>query len=243
MKDIWVSMTEEGTRRYPMHSHDRFEIMYYLWGEGFMQTEEGDLPFRKGTVVVVPPRMMHGSASENGFVNISVGGDFSHLFRDNTPLVLSDNDAHEGEMLARLIYANRLGNESYLSALCGAYVHFLLGSAGYESEVARCVADLKRQIDDRFAEPDLHVSELLRESGYAEDYIRLKFREVTSLTPTQFLTHVRIERAKSLFEIYGKSRSVEDVALACGFEDAAYFSRCFSRLTGVSPRSFRDKNT
>ena len=241
MRDIWVSMTENGTRQYPMHSHDRLEIMYYLHGEGVMQTEAGDLPFRKGSVIVVPPHVMHGSTSAQEFVNISVGGDFAHLFRGEKPLLLSDNDACEGETLARLIYANRLGSESYLSALCTAYVHFLLGGADHESDIAGCIATLKQQMDDRFADPDLHVSELLRASGYAEDYIRMKFREKTSLTPTQFLMSLRIERAKSLFEIYGKSRSVEEVARACGFEDAAYFSRCFTRLAGVSPRTFRDK--
>ena len=239
MDDIWVSMTEEGTRRYPMHSHERFEIMYYLHGEGHMVTEGGDLPFRAGTVIVMPPRVMHGSISEEGFVNISVGGDFSHLFATDTPLVLSDNEAREGETLARLIYQNRFSGKGYLSALSVAYAHFLLGNAEHENGTGQAIGKIIREIGERFADPAFDVTVLLRQSGYAEDYIRTRFREVTSLTPVGFLTKVRIDRARSLFEIYGESMTTAEVARACGFEDAAYFSRRFSALVGVSPSRYR----
>lgn len=238
MSEIWVSMTEEGTRRYPMHSHERFEIMYYLCGEGRMVTERGDIPFREGTVIVMPPRMMHGSVSKQGFVNISVGGDFSHLFATDAPFALQDNEAREGETLARLIYQNRFSNEGYLGALSTAYAHFLLRDAEHKSEIGRAINEIVREIGARFADPTLDVTQLLRQSGYAGDYVRAQFRERTSFTPIGFLTKVRIDRAKSLLEIYGESLTVSEIARACGFEDASYFSRRFSALVGVSPSRF-----
>ena len=37
------------------------------------------IPFKPGSIIIVPPRVTHGSVSQNGFVNISIGGDFTGL--------------------------------------------------------------------------------------------------------------------------------------------------------------------
>ena len=71
-----VTCTDNGVIQYPMHSHKNFEIMLYIEGQGYMRTEQGDIPFSKGTVIIVPPNINHGSVSQNGFKNISMEGEF-----------------------------------------------------------------------------------------------------------------------------------------------------------------------
>ena len=238
MNPVSVSLTPENTVRYPLHQHSTWEIMYYLSGNGYMATESGNLPFQKGSIVIIPPKVSHGSVSENGFVNISVSGDFSHLLMFDTPQRLCDSETKEGETLARLILQNRYADKDYLSALCRAYVLYLLQNATQESAMDRCIASVIRQIDEGYANLDLNVADLLRQSGYAEDYIRAEFKRVTSLTPTRFLTNIRIKRAAALLEIYGPCKSVAEIAEACGFRDPVYFSKQFKRLMGISPAAY-----
>jgi AraC family transcriptional activator of pobA len=38
------------------------------------------------------------------------------------------------------------------------------------------------------------------------------------------------------------TKSVSQIAFQLGFEDPAYFSRFFTRLTNSSPRAFRDRD-
>jgi AraC-like DNA-binding protein len=79
---------------------------------------------------------------------------------------------------------------------------------------------------------------LLTKSGYAEDYIRAKFREITGYTPVEFLTKVRISQACSLIDMYGNSLQLSEIAEKCGYTDYVYFSRRFKALTGISPREY-----
>ena len=61
-------------------------------GNGFLATTQGNISFEKGDIIIVPPRILHGSVSERGFVNISVGGDFNNLFMFDKPVKLFDNN-------------------------------------------------------------------------------------------------------------------------------------------------------
>ena len=74
--NLQINRTSDGVVQYPIHTHSHYEIMYYLEGEGHMRTEEGDFPFGAGTVIIMQPCVGHGSASKNGFRNISILGEF-----------------------------------------------------------------------------------------------------------------------------------------------------------------------
>jgi AraC-like DNA-binding protein len=68
-----------------------------------------------------------------------------------------------------------------------------------------------------------HVSRLFRTEGH------MRF--------TDYLTLVRIERAKLLLRNY--DMAVKEVAVNCGFMDTAYFCRVFRQVTKVTPIAYR----
>ena len=243
MNKFFVSMTEEGTKKYPLHQHPKWEIMYYLSGEGFLATQNEDIPFSPGSIIIVPPNLMHGSVSQNGFVNISIGGDFGHSFLFNQISIQTDDNKRNGEQLARLIYTNRYANNDFLSALCGTYAQFLLHNSNPEKRITQTIRNIIEQVSARFSDPCFEITALLNQSGYAEDYIRSEFKKSTALTPIDFLTKTRVEHARKLFEIYGNNLSVSEVAEACGFEDPIYFSRRFKQFVGVSPSEYKKQIT
>lgn len=243
MSDYFISITKAGTKKYPLHQHPKWEIMYYLSGEGYLANQNENIPFKPGSIIIVPPGVIHGSVSQNGFVNISIGGDFSHLFLFDYISVQIDNENRNGERLSRLIYDNRYANNEYLSALCGAYAQFLLHNLNPEKRITQAIRNIIEQVSTRFSDPGFDITPLLNQSGYAEDYIRAEFKKATSLTPIDFLAKTRVEHAQKLFEIYGKSLSVTEVAEACGFEDPIYFSRRFKQFIGASPSDYKKQMT
>ena len=241
MNDLYISKTKPGTKIYPLHQHPNWEIMYYLKGEGYLATKTGNLAFKPGTIIIVPPKIAHGSVCEDGFVNISIGGDFGHLFMFDNIVVQQDNDMWNGERLSKLIFDNRFADEEYLSVLCNAYAHFLLKNAVYEKKLNREISKIVAEITKNFFDPCFDVTDLLNKSGYAEDYIRAKFKKQTGQTPIDFLAKTRITHAKKLMEIYGNTLSVSDVAEACGYNDVFYFSRRFKQYVGASPKQYKNK--
>jgi len=63
------------------------------------------------------------------------------------------------------------------------------------------------------------------------------FREQLGLPPLRYVEALRLQRAKQLLEQTGLR--VGQVAAEVGYDDAFYFSRRFRRLTGRSPRAYR----
>lgn len=236
-----ISKTDEGVYRYPLHKHPHTEIMYYLHGTGVLRLGDGQIPFSPGTAIIMPSGMLHGSEAAGGFQNISVGGDFSHLFHVTAPCVIRDNDASEARMLAEAIYRNRYGGAEYLDALCRAYACFLLQSITPTDGTAKAVQEIVTALASCFPDAKTNVTALLRQSGYAEDYIRARFRTVTGLSPIAFLTRLRLDHARTLLDIYGKELSISEIGERCGFEDMAYFSKRFQQAFGCAPSQYRRK--
>ena len=63
------------------------------------------------------------------------------------------------------------------------------------------------------------------------------FAQETGLTFTQYLTALRIGKAKELLETTEKRSS--QIALEVGYNDAHYFSYLFKKNTGLTPSEYR----
>lgn len=236
-----ISRTSDGTVKYPIHKHSGCEVMLYTEGEGYMRTPGENIPFAPGTIIIVPPGVAHGSVSEKPFRNISVEGNWEELLHCESVRALSDNTAREGETLARLIYDNRYGNGAYLSSLCAAYACFLIQQFEIEGAISGSVKAVMEKISENALDSEIDLAEILRESGYSEDYIRQCFKRITGKTPIEFLTDIRIGRACAMIDIYKDKLSLGEIAERCGYSDYVYFSKRFKSVMGVPPTAYRNQ--
>ncbi len=239
--ELKINCTRDGVVKYPMHTHKNYEIMIYLEGEGYMCTELEDVPFCKGTIVIVPPDIRHGSASKNGFKNISVSGDFEGYFDFDTIKTLYDNELGEGSMLAKMIYENRYGSSAYLSALCTAYICFIMQRFDTACSLQRAVQKIVLEISKRAFDSQINLLLILNKSGYSEDYIRSCFKKFMGKTPCEFLTEVRIKHACFLIDVYRNELSLSQISAQCGYLDYVYFSKKFKSVMGISPRQYQTR--
>ncbi|MBQ6961862.1 MAG: helix-turn-helix transcriptional regulator [Clostridia bacterium] len=63
------------------------------------------------------------------------------------------------------------------------------------------------------------------------------FRIVLGVTPIQYVMAYRLQKAIEELNRPG-DRTIAEIAYACGFTDASYFDRCFSRAYGMSPSNY-----
>lgn len=63
------------------------------------------------------------------------------------------------------------------------------------------------------------------------------FKKVTTLSAVNYQTEYRLQVADILLK--NTDKSITEIAILCGFEDACYFSRCYKKHTGVSPKQNR----
>ncbi len=239
--NLQINCTCDGVKTYPIHKHTHYEIMLYLSGNGFLRTTDNNYPFSPGSIIIVPPGTEHGSTSENGFKNISIGGNFGHLLHFKAPASLTDNERQEGRILAELIFNNRYGNKEFLSDLCTTYIRFMLQNMQREDNVSIAVNKIISRITESAYDYNVSLNSLLLNSGYAEDYIRVHFKRITGKTPVEFLTKIRIDHACFLINIYGSTLTLSQIAEQCGYVDYVYFSKRFKSVTGMSPGEYRKR--
>ena len=84
---------------------------------------------------------------------------------------------------------------------------------------------------------DLDLCTLAAESGYSRSHFLRTLRAVMGCSPHQWLTRLRVERAKTILR--ENSISLIDIALDCGFSSHAHFSNRFRQLVGVTPSEYR----
>lgn len=236
-----ISCTKDGVIRYPMHTHKKYEIMLYLDGEGYMNTDDGSIPFSPGTIIIVPPNVRHGSVSECGFKNISIEGEFDKCLNFKNVKSLSDNESLEGKTLASLIYANRYGKSTYVDSLCSSYICFLMQRIEIEDSIQTSVREIVFEISSQAFNAQINLASILSKSGYSEDYIRSCFKRITEKTPNEFLTDIRIKHACFLMDVYHDELTLAEISERCGYLDYVYFSKKFKQTVGISPREYKKK--
>jgi AraC-like DNA-binding protein len=66
-----------------------------------------------------------------------------------------------------------------------------------------------------------------------------QFREATGMTPLRYLSRIRLDRARKLLST--SRLTIGEIASQVGIRDRFYFTRWFSKETGISPKEFRDR--
>lgn len=92
------------------------------------------------------------------------------------------------------------------------------------------------QYMEQHYEEDLTVEQLANMAGMVRWKYSQKFKTLTGKKPTDYLVHLRINQAKEL--LCNSTEPLSKIARQIGFKDEYYFSRCFHKLTGNTPREY-----
>lgn len=85
----------------------------------------------------------------------------------------------------------------------------------------------------------ISVGEQAARLGVSLNDLRRVVRRAAGCAPKEYLLRVRLNRAKAL--LAGSDLTVAEVAREVGHHDPAYFTRVFTRRSGMSPRAFRNQ--
>lgn len=87
----------------------------------------------------------------------------------------------------------------------------------------------------------LSLDDIAQHVYLSRSYLSSLFREEAGQTLFSYINQVRVEKSK-LF-LMDPSVSLAEAAALCGFEDQSYFTKVFRKITGLSPKQYRDRST
>ncbi len=102
----------------------------------------------------------------------------------------------------------------------------------------RTVSSARRYIEEHQGEK-MSLGQVAKAVNTSSYHFCRTFKKVTGLNFTEYLSRVRIGKAKNLLQ--NPNLRVTEVAYGVGFQSLPHFNRVFKRVTGVSPTVFRRK--
>jgi len=108
-----------------------------------------------------------------------------------------------------------------------------------ERSASREIERIRQYVDRRLSR-QLSLRDLVEFTHLSPSTVGRLFREHLRTTPVEWITRQKMERAEVLFRT--RRLSTAQVGEQVGFSDPYYFSKCFKKATGRSPRDYRKKS-
>lgn len=95
------------------------------------------------------------------------------------------------------------------------------------------ISNITDLIEKNINDTELTANFLCSELGMSSSKLYRKIKQLTDLSPNEFIRTVRLKKAAQLLKM--RTYNVSEVADKVGFNDPLYFSRCFKKQFGYSP--------
>lgn len=105
-----------------------------------------------------------------------------------------------------------------------------------DASAENLMKEAEQWLDAHLAEKII-LDDLVAHIGYGRSRFFALFKAHSGLTPVEWVTRRRMERAKTLLR--NTDLSVREIARQCGFATTVFFARVFRRYVGQSPSAWR----
>lgn len=98
------------------------------------------------------------------------------------------------------------------------------------------VSQVQEYICLNFNQPDLRLETIASHFFVNPQHLSTVFSQESGVTLTSYINVCRMKKARQF--LLEDSPSIQNVASLCGFSDSGYFSKCFRKYYGISPKNF-----
>lgn len=107
-----------------------------------------------------------------------------------------------------------------------------------EEQSSSLIKKAKAYIEEYYYR-DLSLDDVSRIVDISPYYFSKLFKEETGENFIEYLTNIRIEKAKKL--LHNRELSIKNICMDIGYSDPNYFSRIFKKQVGLTPTEYRER--
>jgi two-component system, response regulator YesN len=155
-----------------------------------------------------------------------LGGDIDHVIPELNHIESALSKTNTLEQL----------REQAFKILCGALAFRDSQRSGQYKTLVRLAKDY---MVEHFSDPELSLNEVASQVNLSASHFSAVFSQETCQTFKEYLTEIRIKKAKEL--LCSTPLRSSDIAYQVGYNDPHYFSSVFKKNTGLSPIEFRGR--
>lgn len=256
--DVWNPENNENKK----HHHDFFEISIILEGEASYFFNQRWQTVRGGDILLFNPYVEHAERqlpnTHSHQLHIGIGRfeleGFSKNTFPNQEILLSSQEDQIKVFDKAWQLINEFGRQ-HINLICKGLIFEMMGL------ILRCL-EQNEQTDSAILSKNDRLKQAVQliityiENNYAQEitieqlatthfvsptYLSKIFKEVTGVSPINYLILIRLQQAYQL--LVTEEYPIKEVARAVGYEDAYHFSKSFKKQYGIAPSAVRQKHS
>lgn len=155
------------------------------------------------------------------------------------------NESHDdiGALFAEKVnYYEKIGRLEEMGSLelwLNNYFRWVMDYAAHQNDrrQADMMSRAKHFIMDNYANPELTLGSVAGYVGLNEKYFSSRFTKEEGMTFSNYLTEVRIRKARELME--QTDLKIYEISQSVGYNSVEHFTRVFKKICQVSPGAYR----
>ena len=222
------------------HTHDLWELAYYVNGYGTVSRGDDVYEYKKGIIHLVKNGVLHDENNEAESRIILLYFDMPDNFVPSG--IYKDGDGEILKLLRNLRFEmqeNLLYKQEMMDSLLMQILLLLKRKLFPQITENKNFNHIVRYIDENF-QSDIDVKKIAQKAFYSYDRFRHVFKEHTGYAPNEYINNKRIELAKFLIDI-DPSISIKTLVDECGFASLSQFSNAFRVKMKMSPTEYKRK--
>lgn len=261
--------TDMYKKKVALHSHDYYEIFFFLEGAISLEMNDKILSLKHGDIVIIPPKIKHRAVIHdknvpyrrfvfwiscdylNHLIEISPSFGYINQIMPKNNGYLFHNDAIafntiQGKIfrLIEEINTNRYGQMAMISfCICDLLLH--LNRTIYEQHHEKNTKEQQKLYESLVYYIEDHLNEdlsldVLEQKFFVNKYyIAHVFKDNIGISLHQYVRKKRLEACKDAIR---GGQKITEVYLFFGFKDYSSFYRAFKSEFGVSPKEYAESS-
>jgi len=135
-------------------------------------------------------------------------------------------------------FSSMEGVKQWISVVCGKLMAGI--ATGRQSSYKSLVEKAKDFARQHYGDSELSITHVCEHLHISAGYFSGIFKKEMRMTFVAYLVQLRMEAAKELLR--GTDMRAFEIAERVGYADANYFSFCFRKMVGVSPKEYRNQS-
>ena len=239
--------TYENLQDMKFHSHNSYELVYYVRGSGKTIIDGCSYKYSEGSFSITLPNNLHNETHEEKTEVLYINFECSNL-----PIEITNGiyyDAYSKpiyrllESMKKEVNQKKLLHDYKLELLvqevlieyCRISVHKMVSK--YENNKTQWLDSVVNFISENYCN-EINVEILAKISGYSLHRFRHLFKERTGISPAMFILNQKIKHSKEMLIL--TNFSITEIANNCGFSNSSQFSISFKRHFGITPSAYRN---
>lgn len=225
---------------FPLHFHLAFEMIYINKGHVTVSIDQKEYKLEKNDLAFIFPNQIHEfitkDYSEITIILFSTEliGDFYIHYKG---LVPNDNILHLDKELDFESLNTIYGKKSFLYGLCDKLVQSKHFNNIKMSPQTKLLHKIILYVEENYSS-ECSLKDVAKKLQYDYPYLSKVFVSQMDMTFTRYLNNYRISQACYLLK--NSSQSISSIASNCGYNNLKTFHRNFRKITGQTPKEYRD---